>query len=540
MKKTTTTASKLGDKLANNKMVQVVARLFGKEDFSVTEEGSLELSDEEESKIAATYGDGFLSKLKALNFSEASSQEATDLFDEAVRVKAAELTADKDKTIKHLRGEIERLAAEPEPAPAARAAAPAAAPGVQAAKHQYAINAGAKHNCLAARILASDDPSDLRLLDNATIDTSDLNQEFSMAMPPKVRLELLLKQMYVGFDDAQHMTRIQSNTDWIGSAAEFSEVSQQFTPKWTPKGSAKFTPLRIVYRRHKLNVTIRPAEIIKSWLTFLYEQGKTQAEMPVTRYIITNHILPRLLQDITMSMIAKGKYIEKAWNTVVEGGEGTPAKNSMDGFETILVEGKTNPDIKFNYYKAAADTREMTDQQVYEYVDGFVRSLSGLFVALPVVHCSQEVVDAYVRGDFAINGKYTGEVFKNGEVRFSTVRLVPLKSMYGSPILFATPKNNFIELVDYSNAENCINKIEEHHYDVDIMGEYSLAVGFKVQEAVFAAVPNGYTPVSAVNSDAEPDTNVWQLGGQGSSASDSGSVSGSGSGSGSGNGEMSA
>ena len=30
-----------------------------------------------------------------------------------------------------------------------------------------------------------------------TIDVSDLNQEFSMAMPPKVRLELLLKQMYL-------------------------------------------------------------------------------------------------------------------------------------------------------------------------------------------------------------------------------------------------------------------------------------------------------------------------------------------------------
>ena len=202
MKKTTTPASKLGDKLANNKMVQVVARLFGKEDFSVSEEGSLELSEEEESKIAATYGDGFLSKLKALNFSDASSQEASDLFDEAVRVKAAELTADKDATIKHLQGEVERLAAEPEPAPAARAAAPAA-PGVQAAMHQYAINAAAKHNKLAARLLASDDPSDLRMMDNATIDVSDLNQEFSMAMPPKVRLELLLKQMYVGFDDAK-------------------------------------------------------------------------------------------------------------------------------------------------------------------------------------------------------------------------------------------------------------------------------------------------------------------------------------------------
>ncbi|MCR5352377.1 MAG: hypothetical protein K6E35_07815 [Bacteroidales bacterium] len=511
MKQTTTPASKLGAKLANNKMVQVVARLFKKEDFTLAEDGTLELSEEEESQIAATYGSNFLSKLKSLNFSEASSKEATDLFDAAVAAKAAELTADKDNLISQMRSEIERLCADPEPAPAASGAN--ISTNVASAMKQIALNMAAKHNALASRILASDNPYDLRMLDDATIDVSDLNQEFSMAMPPKVKLEMLLKKMYVGFDDAKHMTRIQSNTDYIGSAAEMSEVSQQFTPKWTPKGSAKFTPLRIQQRRHKLNVLIRPTEVLKSWLLWLYEQGKTQAEMPIVRYIVQEHILPRLLQDITMSMIAKGKFIETPWNSVSDGDNGTPAKNSMDGFETILVEGKTNPNIKFNYYRNAADPRNMTDAQVYAYVDAFVRSLSGLFVSLPVVHCSQEVVDAYVRGDFAQNGKYTGEIYKNGEVRFSTVHLVPLKSMYGSPILFATPKSNFIELVDYSKAENCINKIEEFNYDVKIFGEYSLATGFKIQEAVFAAVPDGYTPVSAVNSDAEADTTVWQLGG---------------------------
>lgn len=509
MHKVTTPASKLGAKLANNKMVQVVARLFKKEDFSLTEEGALDLSDEEESQIAATYGDGFLSKLKSLNFSEASAQDATDLFDEAVRVKAAELAADKDALIGRLREEVERLAAEPEPAPAATGAEGLSA-GVREALHQYAVNMSARHNALAARILSSENPADLRMLDDATIDVADLNKEFAMAMPPKVKLELLLKQLYVSFDDAKHMTRVQSNTDYIGSASEMSEVSQQFTPKWTPKGAVKFTPLRIKYRRHKINVLIRPTDVLKSWLIFLYEQGKTQAEMPVVRYIVQQHILPRLMQDISMSMIAKGKFVEKSWDGVSDGDAGTPASQSMDGFETILVEGKSDKNIKFNYYKNAQDTREMSDAEVYTYVDGFVRSLSGLFVNLPVVHCSPEVLDAYVRGDFAANGKYTGEIYKNGEVRFSSVRLVPLKSMYGSPILFATPKENFIELVDYSKADSCINKIEEVNYDVKIFGEYSLSVGFKIQEAVFAAVPDGYTPSSAVNSDAKADGGVWE------------------------------
>ena len=113
-------------------------------------------------------------------------------------------------------------------------------------------------------------------------------------MPPKAKLELLTKRIYNGFPDAKYMTRIQANSDYIASAAMMSEVSQQFTPKWTPKGTVKFTPIRIPYRRHKINVLIQPAEILKSWLLFLYEQGKTMAEMPISKYIIENHILDKI------------------------------------------------------------------------------------------------------------------------------------------------------------------------------------------------------------------------------------------------------
>lgn len=510
MNKRTTTVSKLVAKLSNNKMVKVVSGLFNKEEFALSEEGTVELTDEEEDQIRRTYGENFLEKFKAVDFSGDEAKTSTELFDAAVAFKAGELTRDKDELIGRLRSDIETLSASPEPHPAPTLVT---VPSAATSPFRIKLNMSAKHNALAARLLDSSNPVDFAQLDNATIDVADLNQEFSMVMPPKMKLELLLKQLYVSFDDSKHMTRIQSNTDWIGSAVEFSEVSQQFTPKWTPKGTSKFTPLRIPYRRHKINVLINPTDVIKSWLLYLYEQGKTLAEMPITRYIITEHILPRLMQDISMSMIAKGKFTETPWTGLTDGTAGTPAKDSMDGYETILVEGKTDPTKKFNYYKAAEDVRGKTDAEVYAYVDQFVRSISGLFVHLPQVFCSPEMLEAYVRGDYAVNGKYTGITMEGGSVRFSTVHLTPLKSMYNSPILFATPERNFIELVDYSKAESCINKIEEANYDVKIFGEYSLSVGFKIQEAVFAAVPDGYTPYSAINSDATPDANVWQQGG---------------------------
>lgn len=126
------------------------------------------------------------------------------------------------------------------------------------------------------------------------------------------------------------------------------------------------------------------------------------------------------------------------------------------------------------------------------------------------IHCSEQLLTRYKRADFAVNGKYTG-VENDGSIRFTNFHLVPLKSMYNSPIIFATPKENFVELVDLSKAENCIVKIEEQNYDVKVFGEYSLSTGFKIAEAVYAAVPDGYTPVESIVSDV-PDTDKWENG----------------------------
>ncbi len=509
------------ENLNNSKMGKLVARLFGKSELTV-KDGKVSLTDQERQKVRDEYGQAFLDKLESIDIE--AEADALDLFNAAVEAKTGEATAALRAQIQSLQRDVTELSSEPEPAPATKPAP------LSAKEKVFRINMAAAHNKIVAEALNSVNPLAFAAMDGATIDIADLNQEFSMVMPPKVKLEILTKRIYNGFPDAQHMTRVQSNTDYIASAAIMSEVSQQFTPKWTPKGAVKFTPIRIAYRRHKINVLIQPADVIKSWLLFLYEQGKTMAEQPISRYIVENHILPKILDDITLSMIAKGKYVDHSAG-VSDGDAGSAAKDSMDGFETILVEGKTTPGCKINYYKAAADFTSMTDAEILAYVDGFVDSISGLFAKGTVVYCSEQFLTRYKRADFAINGKYTG-LENGGEIRFTNFRLVALVSMYNSPILFATPKENFVELVDYSKAENCIVKVEEQNYDVKIFGEYSLSTGFKIAEAVYAAVPDGYVPVEAIVSDT-PDESKWENG----KAATSGEGNGEGATSGEGNGE---
>ena len=500
MNKKTTTMGQLAAKLSNNKMVKVVASLFHKEEFGLTEEGSIELSEDEEDRIRKTYGESFLAKLKATDFTDGAAAKATDLFDAAVQGAAAEIVKDKDAVIAELRSTIETLAADPEGKPAAKT--PAAQAGAQLA----AIDMQARHNAVVAAALASGNPFAVQF-SAQNVDISELNQEFSIAMPPKFRLEILLKRIYQGFTDAKFFTRVNTNTDYIATDAIHTEVSQQFTP------------IRIQYRRHKINEAIKPTQLLASWLLFLYEQGKSQAEQPFIRYVIEQHILPKVQEDIQLSMIAKGKYTAVDVSQLQPGSAGSAAKDSMDGIETILVEGKagTNKEAaKINFYKNAQDIRSMTDKQCHDYIDAFADAVRGQFVNKQIeIHCAPEILTKYQRAEFDLTGVYTGRE-NDGSIRFTSAVLVPMESMYNSPILFTTPKENMKMLVDLSHPENCINDIQKENYDVKIFGEYSLSVGFAIAEAVFASVPDGYTPYESVRSEADIDTNLWENGAEAS------------------------
>ena len=506
MSKKTVSAAELGRKLGNSKMTGLVARMFGKERLSVSDNGLLELSEDEEDKIRATYGEGFLKKLKAVDFSSASEADADTLFKEAVKFKAEELTKDKDAVITQLRADIDALVREPEPAPAAQTLAQQA--GIAVAK---AVNMAASHYRLVSAALASANPMDFSRLADSGLDVTDINAEFGKVMPPRTRLDIFTRNIYLGIPDAPLFTREQSNTDYKAAESLMTEVSQAFTPYWSPKGKASFRPITIPYRRHKVNVTFKPADIIKSWLTFLYEQGKTPAEQPVTRYIVEQLIMPKVQDDVTRIMLGKGKYAEPT-SVTKDGDVGTSAVSSMDGIETILVEDKAAATRKFNHFKAVKNPFTLTGQDLLDYVASFVKAISKYFVNKPLIYCSEEFLEHYQAQDFAVNGKYTGQGVGNA-IRFSGFSFQPMKCMYGSPILFSTPKSNLVMLVDYASASNCVNKIEEHHYDVDVMGEYSLSVGFQIADAVFAAVPDSYTPAtSVIGNSPEAGDSEWDTG----------------------------
>ena len=499
-------------KLSNSKMGQVLANLFKKDVLSIADDGKVQLSDEEREIVKKTFGEKFLTTLENTVFDEtASNEEVNTLFNAAAEAKTAslqtELAEEKAKN-KQLQDSVNVLIAEPESKPKAEK--------VRTTKktQTFKINTAAAHNAAAIAVLAADNPyTAINNLSDQTIDITEVKAELNMAIPLGTKLDLLDTRIYGGYNDAKHFRQIESNgKDYKAISALISEVVQQFTPVWTPKGTAKFHPLTIPYRRHKINVPINPTEVIGTWLVDLYKQGLSPDQQPLVLYILNNHVMPRVSEDITFSMLGKGKYVEAT--DVQDGAEGTAAAESMDGLETILVEAKKSGKTRINFFKNARNILEIEDDKEFvEYIHNYAESISPVFkTSIFEIKCSDKVLQRYRNADFTLYGKYVGEDQGN-RIRFSKFELVTMDCLYDSPILFATPSNNMCMLVDHATAANCVNDIQKENYSVKIFGEFALSVGFLIAEAVFALVPDGYDPSAAVISDPLKYSGNWYNGG---------------------------
>lgn len=341
---------------------------------------------------------------------------------------------------------------------------------------------------------------------STTIDVADLREEFGTYLTQQRNLDII-RQVLTGFTTSQYMTTVLAVTEWRATKALITSVVQQFTPKWTPLGKGKFKPLTIKNRRHKINFPIIPAEVLDSYLFYLYDEGMAPDQMPITRYITETLLKPQVLQDIELRMVAKGKYVEKDWNTVNTNDAGTAPEDAVDGFETILVDSKalkgTANDTGINYFTETIDWKTATDQQVLDFVNAFVDWINPQYQSMMMpVFCSLDVYKRYKRAYKKIWGAGSGTentTFGADQIDYSMNVLTPLDSMYKSPILFSTPKPNFVKLRHKNEAPNIINDVQKHDYEVKLFGEFWFGVGFAIGDAVFAYVPDGYNPKAAIN-----------------------------------------
>jgi len=276
----------------------------------------------------------------------------------------------------------------------------------------------------------------------------------------------------------KYMTTIAKTiTEYRAAQAVIDDIVQGFTSTWSAKGTPTFTPITITNRRHKINVPFKPDDIVDSWIGFMEDETKTRKDWPISRYIIEKLIIPKVLDNRELKLIGKGIYDVN--NLTVTG-------RSMDGFCTILKKLKTAGTSSINFI----DLGSLTTENIVDKINDFVDNIDELYqgVSMPVF-LSNTWYKAYKRKYKELYGTALDFTPQSDMIDYSNNRLIQLPSMAGEDIIFTTPKENFIRLINRNEGASNI-WIQEQDYSVKVFADWWEAVGFAIEEAVFAYVPD--------------------------------------------------
>ncbi len=518
----------------------IVLSVLGKKEFSTDSGGHLVLAAEESEKLNAQFkfaGGNFAELFKQSFDSEADASKGGNVAQSELVVKAfietirkeviAEVSANKSSIEESLNQKVQSLIQEKSAVEQKVAALESAkadlekANGILSAKTEDNSPEGAVgaimgvktpsvfkadrklfHNKMAFDFLAGDTSAAIIAATNSSfsnksmgggaansIDVSEINTEFGTYLSDQARRMTIYKELLRPTESREYMTKVLAITEWRDVSARIDSVVQQFISKWTPLGKVKFTPLKIVNRRHKINLPIVPDDITGGYLTYLYNESLTPDQMPVTKYIIDQLLRPRIADDIEYKMIATGKYEELG--DVTEGSEGQAPEKSMDGFITILTEQHSILESKMNFWTPTVVFNEDNSVEYFEEYARWIKTKNPTLAKVGMNVFVDPDMDEIRRKKYREMFPLTKESDMNKvKIDFSNLTIVPLENMRGTGIMFSTPKQNFIELHHINEASGATNLfLQLQNYEVRVFGEFWLAVGFAVAEWVFAAVP---------------------------------------------------
>jgi hypothetical protein len=265
-------------------------------------------------------------------------------------------------------------------------------------------------------------------------------------------------------------------------------VVQGFKAVWQPLGLTEFKVNELKNYRQKINFPITPNDIQASWLANLYSENKKPQDMPISQYIINNQLSPAVVRDREL-LLCKGKY---------DAGKQDQFGFSMNGVAEIIrqgtVAGTDNP--VFQVPLQAITSSNITDQ-VTSFEEAIPEPLKDV---LTRVFMSSSNLEKYRLDYFKKYGAYPTYTDNKG---FQTIlgsrELIGLPGLNGSDIIFSTPDDNFLRLIDLTD-EMIINDIQVADYVVKLFAEWSEGVAFWSNQLVVVGVVGG--TVAGLGTDA--------------------------------------
>lgn len=250
-----------------------------------------------------------------------------------------------------------------------------------------------------------------------------------------------------------------------------TNVIQRFRPQWDAKGDSKFVPKKLNSTPIKVNYPVVPANVMGTWLSFLYAENKKAADMPISKYVMEQDLAPKIMEDMAWLMI-----------------NGQDNASPYGQFEYAF------PGIVAAIQAAVADADNpaylipmttITEGNAIEQLQNFELNIPSKAKRLVKnIFVSERVSELYAIDVKNTYGGNTG--YKDSDQMTSPLGK---RNVVGLPylpnnIVFATVPNNMLKLIDIF-AQPQITDVQVQDYTVKVFGEMKIGVDFAVNQALF-------------------------------------------------------
>ncbi|MBT0607632.1 hypothetical protein [Aequorivita echinoideorum] len=258
-----------------------------------------------------------------------------------------------------------------------------------------------------------------------------------------------------------------------------TNVVQGFKPEWNELGKAQIAHKILKDYHQKVNFPLIPAEILHSYFADLYAEDKDMKDMPISKYIIENELIPKTIENMDWLSI----------NGVYDPLKLEEFGFSMNGIDIILQNmlgadvAAANPADSHTAFKIPMNA--LTDTNMVAQVTTFERKLPTKFKKKGIIKkifMSENNVERYQLDyeDKFGESKFNNDVMKT---RLGKREIVGLPG-WDSDLIFATTENNFRRLIDVFD-EPKVTDIQKQDYKLKIFMEFWKGYDFLINEMVF-------------------------------------------------------
>lgn len=254
-----------------------------------------------------------------------------------------------------------------------------------------------------------------------------------------------------------------------------SNVIQGFSDTWNELGTLRINHKILKNYHQKVNFAITPSDILSSYWAHLYAENLQREDMPISKYIIEEELLPKVIDDLA-DLEVNGVYNAGALDTYGA---------SMNGINKILTDllALANPTTLAEPSPFKIPLTTLTDSNMVEQVTSFERQIpSKIKGKIRKVFMSENNVERYIL-DF--ENTFGNNTFQNDalKTRLGKREIIAIPGM-PSDHIFATTEDNFVRLIDVFDGRPAVTDVQKLDYKVKFFMEFWKGYDFWIDEMV--------------------------------------------------------